>query len=256
MSVTFPQNFNAAVLLGKVEGVGALVIAGRSTNIQTAQTPITVGFGNALQPYAAANESWEIVSSSVNDTALGTGARTVLISYLDDTYIQRSALVTLNGTTAVSIAANCFRMQTAVVVTAGSGTSNAGQLTIQVAGGGASRAIVVAEKASSRQGSFTVPAGFVGIIYSTAFVVGRTTGPGVIAAIEAHLIDSTGVHRLGLDFTINEPGIPFAFASGVAIPEKTTLDYRVTAVSANGVDVSVLSTGHLVNSAGLTWPLT
>lgn len=256
MSVSFPQDFSTAALLGKVEGVSALVIAGRSTTIQTVEPPITVGFGNALQPYAAANESWEIVSSSVNDTAAGTGARTVLISYLDDTYVQRSALVILNGTTAVPIAANCFRAQTAVVVAAGSGTVNAGQLTIRVAGGGASRALVVAGKSSSRQGSFTIPAGFVGIIHSTAFVVGRPTGPGVIATIEAHLIDSLGVHRIGLDFTVNEPGIPFAFSYGVAIPEKNTLDYRVSAVSANGVDVSVLSTGLLVNSAVLKWPLT
>lgn len=256
MPINFPQDFNVASLAGKVQGVSQLVIAGRSANIQTVDPPLTIGFGSGLQPFPSAQESWEILSSDANDTAAGTGARTVLVQYLDGNYAQQQALIVLNGVTPVAIAANCLRHQSSVVVTAGSGTVNAGTLTIRVADGGATRAIVGPTRGSARQGSFTIPDGFIGVIHSTAFIVGRSTGPGVLATIEAHLIDAQGVQRVGLDFTVSEPGLNLTFPGGISIPERNTLDYRVTAVSANGVDVSVLTSGFLVNVDTLQWPLT
>lgn len=255
MSISFPQDFKLAALIGKVQGVTQGIIAARAINIQTVNPPLTVGAGNVLQLFASANESWEIVSSNAADAAAGTGARTVLVQYLDDAYVQQQALITLNGVTPVAVAANCFRAQSIQVVTAGSGQTNAGTLTLRVAGAGATRAIVTIASSSSRIGSFTTPAGYVFYIQNTSYTVGRATGPGVLATIAAYLY-SNGVRRLGLDFTIGEPGIEFTFESGIVIPERTTLEYQVTAVSANGVDVSILASGLLVNTAILSWPIT
>lgn len=256
MPINAPQDFKVAALIGKVQGVSQAVIAARSSSIQTTEPPLTVGPGNVLQLFAAANESWEIVSSSAADTAAGTGARTVAIQYLDDTYIQQTALVTLNGVTPVFIAANCFRCQSIQTLTAGSGKTNAGTLTVRIAAAGATRALVAIGHSSSRQGSFTTPAGHSFYIQSTDYTVGRSTGPGVLAVVAAYLYDSANVRRLGLDFTIGEPGLPFNFPSGIVIPEKNTLEYQVTSVSANATDVSVLVAGLLVDTTLLKWPLT
>jgi len=255
-SVTFPQDFKVAALMGLVQGVSGFVIAARAVDIQTIQPPLTIGAGNVLQLFAVAEESWEIVSSSGNDAAVGTGARTVAVQYLDADYILHTVVVVLNGITAVPIAADCFRHQLSTVLTAGSTTNNVGTLTLRVAGGGAVRAIVAPTFGVSRQGSFTTPANNRAYIQSTQLIIGKSTGPGVVADIHADVRDPSGVVRTGLDFTISEPGINLTFPSGISIPEKTTLVYDVAAVSANDTDVSVLTAGLLVDLSVLNWPLT
>ena len=256
MSISSPQDFKVAALIGLVQGVSQLAVLGRAFNIQTAEPPFTIGAGNVLQLFAAAEESWEIVSSSASDTAAGTGARTVLIQYLDGDYVSQQLTVTLNGLTAVPIASDCFRHQSSIVLTVGSTLSNVGQLTVRVAGGGATRAVALATHCSTRQASFTIPATHKAYIQSTAFTLGKVSGLGAIGSIAAMVRDPTGPVRLGQEFTIGEPGISLTFPSGLTLPEKTTLEYRVTDVSANGTDVSVITAGLLIDISVLKWPVT
>jgi len=256
MGISFPQNFDLAGRLGLVEGVSEFVMAARAADIQTVQPPLTIGSNNLLQLFAAGEESWEIVSDDAADAAAGTGARSALITYLDDEFILQSAVVALNGTTPVAIAANCFRHQSTLVISAGSGQTNAGRLTIQVAGGGAARANIAPATSASRQASFTIPAGYSLLLSSTNYLVGRGSGPGVSATIAAYVYLATGVRLLGLDFTISEPGVPIDVNGGIVVNEKATLEVRVNSVSHNDVDVSVLLNGLLVNTVGLQWPVT
>ena len=74
-----------------------------------------------------------IVSSSANDAAAGTGARTVRITYFNSAGAGPfTETVTLNGTTAVNTVATdiCF-IEQLEVLTAGSGGVNAGIISIQ-----------------------------------------------------------------------------------------------------------------------------
>jgi hypothetical protein len=87
------------------------------------------------------NARRSIVSTSANDTAAGTGARTVLITYLDSTGAGPfTETVTLNGTSAVNTISTtiCF-IEKIEVLTVGSTGSNVGILTLKaaIAGGGA-----------------------------------------------------------------------------------------------------------------------
>lgn len=81
----------------------------------------------------SANFTGSIVSSNVNDTAAGTGARTVRIVYADSTgggpFIET---VALNGTTPVALAAadKCF-IERMSVQTVGSGGAAAGTITLR-----------------------------------------------------------------------------------------------------------------------------
>lgn len=79
-----------------------------------------------------------LVSSSVLDTAAGTGARTVKIIYFTSTGVgPLTETVTLNGILPVNtVATNICFIEEMEVVTAGSGGLNAGTITLAVSTGG------------------------------------------------------------------------------------------------------------------------
>lgn len=95
----------------------------------------TVWGNSNLYTFLAANmASPTIVSSSANDTAAGTGARTLTVSGVDSTYIAQTETVILNGTSTVALTKNYMTINSMAVATVGSGGVTAGNLTI-VAGG-------------------------------------------------------------------------------------------------------------------------
>jgi hypothetical protein len=85
------------------------------------------------------NFTGSVVSSSANDTGAGTGARTIKITYYDQTGagpLTESA--TLNGVTPVNLvnANHCF-IESIQVITVGSNGSNVGTITLFTGAGGA-----------------------------------------------------------------------------------------------------------------------
>jgi hypothetical protein len=82
------------------------------------------------------NSTMTLVSSSANDTAAGTGARSVSVTYLDQNMTGPSTVtVNLNGTTAVPVTGSMCYIEKMVVATVGSGASNAGTITLKTGGG-------------------------------------------------------------------------------------------------------------------------
>lgn len=74
----------------------------------------------------------EVVSSSANDAAAGTGARTVKIYYLDSSFVEKTEIVTLNGVTPVATTAtDIYRINYFRVQTTGTGLANAGDIDIR-----------------------------------------------------------------------------------------------------------------------------
>jgi hypothetical protein len=87
------------------------------------------------------NAQRSLVSANANDTSAGTGARTVRITYYTATFTGPfTEVVTLNGTTPVNtVATDICYIEKLEVVTAGSGGTNAGIISLKAAtaGGGA-----------------------------------------------------------------------------------------------------------------------
>ena len=88
--------------------------------------------------YPTTGETWEVVCESLDDTSGGSGARTILVSYLDDTYTPQTEIIILNGQTAVTFTAtDSFRFISAIVLTWGNeidviyGKSNLGSIVIR-----------------------------------------------------------------------------------------------------------------------------
>lgn len=84
------------------------------------------------------NAQRSLVSTSVSDAAAGIGARTVNITYYDQTMLGPFIeTVTLNGTTAVNtVGVNICFIERIEVITVGSQLSNVGTITLAISTGG------------------------------------------------------------------------------------------------------------------------
>ena len=181
--------------------------------------------------YPTAGEQWEVLSASANDTSAGTGARTVLIIYLDDNYVKQTETVTLNGTTPVSTTAtDIFRPRRVITATAGSLNQNDGDITIRVVSGGATRGLIPVGNNTTSAIHYTVPAGV------TAFVMGSTLeinkGEDVVLNFKATL-GATNIFLNIADTHLYQSHNRTNQAVFQPIEEKT--DFKVDAVSSNAV---------------------
>ena len=126
---------------------------------------------------AAAARMW-IVSDSANDTAAGTGVRTLMIHYLDSTYTAKEETITLNGTTAVQTVGSILRVNELHSVTVGSGGVAAGNITLQDTAAAPTNkySYIVAGYNKSEQAVYTVPTGKTGYISFATLSSGSTSG--------------------------------------------------------------------------------
>ena len=115
----------------------------------TSFTPVTV------------NDILQVVSSSANDAALGTGTRTVGITYLDESGILSQEIVTLNGTTPVSVNIQASAIISMYALSGGSSPVSAGTINLR----NTNTPSIIYEQISiggnqSQSGRFTCPAGY------------------------------------------------------------------------------------------------
>lgn len=103
-----------------------------------------------------------IVSTSANDTAAGTGARTVRVIYLNDAGLETVATYTMNGTTAVAIMDDATFIQWMEVASTGTSEVSAGNIAITSTNGAATVATtfesIRAGGNRSLSGRYKVPA--------------------------------------------------------------------------------------------------
>lgn len=159
MSIPGSPTFLQRVFQGSVTGARRVVFSGFNSDVDIASTPEDIWAGTGLIPAPSVAESWEIVSSSANDTAAGTGARTVQIRTLDANYLEVVQTVALDGITPVALTGTHIRINAGIVLTAGSNATNVGTLTIRVAGAGADRGYISTPEGVLNAAKMTVPDG-------------------------------------------------------------------------------------------------
>lgn len=147
----------------------------------------------------------EAVSDSANDTSAGTGARTIQIWGLDASYAEQTETITLNGTTAVDSASTYIRVFRAKVLTAGSGGTAAGTITIRVDGAGSTVAEIPVGYNQTEMAVYTVPAGKTAYIFK---VYGSATGAATKAycGITLKVRESGGVFCNKFDIQLSTDG--------------------------------------------------
>jgi hypothetical protein len=123
--------------------------------------------------YPTSGVSIEALSSSASDASAGTGARTILVSGLDENGIEQLKTFTTNGTSTVSIDGSWMRVFRAYVLTSGSAGTNVGNITIRQSGAGATAAHILADEGQTLQAIYTIPKGFNGLLLGGHLSLGK-----------------------------------------------------------------------------------
>lgn len=218
-------------------GVTRVTALGNNPNVTS--PPEDIWSGGGVYPWMTASTALEIVSSSANDAAAGTGARTVLILGLDINYVEVSQTVTLDGTLAVALPSNLFRIQSALIASAGTGKVNAGTLTVRDAGAGTTRAVIQLGYGVTKQSAYTVPAGYTVQVISQFFGFNETAGGNKFARFATFTQSPNGFYRLPLELAVgDEPPYRHDGIPGITLAEKTDFALRCTAVSTAGINLT------------------
>lgn len=215
--------------------------AGRNPLIDTSTTPQDIWTGSGLYtgfPTTGSAETLSIESSDVNDTAAGTGARTVQLIGLDSSYNEISEVVSLNGTTPVLSTLLFWRMHTANVQSAGSGGVNAGIITIRHSTTTANVfSKIPAGRNQSSEAVFTVPAGHTALLRRLSVFI-RSANTARYADGEVWVRQFGAAPRFRRPWTVNANAPYYSnIYGGLVLPEKTDISIRCAAVSSNNTDL-------------------
>jgi hypothetical protein len=159
-------------LTGKYQGKNAFVfnVMGRRagfTSTSVLNDVVEFANGTAAIPVLTGVEPLEIVSSSANDTAAGTGARTVKVVYIDATNnLVESAAIALNGVTPVAAGFTAIEPLWMEVDSVGSGIVSAGNIRLRVVAGAVECEQISAGGNRSLSGRFKIPTGYTAFIPS------------------------------------------------------------------------------------------
>jgi hypothetical protein len=201
------QDYLFSIAEGLVPDHTSFAKIGFNGNIGTAEEDIWTFGGKYIFPTAPMQ--MELVSTSVEDDPVkadaspGTGVWSVIIVYLDGTYVQHSEIVTLDGTNVVTTTAkDIFRVNTMRAVSVGTNYKAVGDIVIRnLADTPIYRQLAIGET-RARAAIHTVPLGQTLYITSVALSSGYSTvGKNVRWFMRANYDDTTG--------TILAPGLFF-----------------------------------------------
>lgn len=189
--------------------------------------------------FPATAQQMEVVSSSTDDDGSpeGTGIQVVTVTYLDNTYAEKTEDITLNGTTAVAtVATNILRVNHLRAKAIGTGGVAAGNIDIRATTDTPIYSRIAVGYTRARNAAYTVPLGKTLYIVSAKFsATGSATGKDAIFTVRANLNTLTG-SALSFFMPIIEVGImdgaihiPFDFP--IKLSEKT--DIKVSAQVGN-----------------------
>jgi len=225
--------------MGKIEPFELQVARGQITmhssfcqfgiNNTVGQANETIWIGSNQYSFPTSASVLKVSSSSANDAAAGTGARTIQIQGLDANYEAVSETVSLNGQTAVNTTNSYLRVNKMIVLTAGSGGTSAGFIYAGTGDVDAGVPAVIVNQtgliANETESAFySVPAGY------TAFINMWTMSSGNVTADEwtrftLRIRPFGGVFGIKAQYHIPGTGIYECVAAyPIAIPEKSDID--------------------------------
>ena len=166
--VRFTNDFLIDVSMGLVDGYSVVQKFGAGS-VGTSLVPTTQ---SGVYQTPTTVTSLEIVSDDTNDTSAGTGAQEVTVTGLDSNWKEVEIVVETNGTTAVALGTDLFRVYRWYVSRSGTyanaaAGSHVGTLTLRVAAAGATWSIIPNTPfpvAQSQIGAYTIPAGKTGYL--------------------------------------------------------------------------------------------
>lgn len=231
------SDFSTSAALGSASNYETGTINGRNGNTASGGEDVTESGGlYAGFPTSTTPVTIQVSSSSTDDVnTTGTGAWTVLVRGLATSTASEYTTETfnLNGTTAVP-GGTWWRVISARVVTVGSGTINAGLITIEQSGGPVYCTIQIAENASSAA-VYTVPTGHKLLLKHIVAVQARTngaTGSGVVTLrSRPSTTANSAFHPLKRFSVQTGMELDVLYQGGIVVDELTDLKMRCDGVS-------------------------
>lgn len=190
--------------------------------------------------WPAAEQGMELVSSSANDAAEGTGARTVYIEYLDSDFVQHTEIITLNGVTPVpTVATDIYRINYFWVLTAGSGKVAAGNIDIRNLADTPIYSRIPVGLTRARNIIFTVPAATCLYISQITYSIGSSKG---------NVFGRFSLRANYNELTDEATGVMYPYSEVGVDSASFTIEYTVPMRFCTGVDLIVAVQGDATNA--------
>lgn len=213
--------------------------SGGNTDIDTSTFPEDCWGGSGLyQGFPLTAETVSVVSSSANDTAAGTGARTLRLSGLDSSGNFLTEIVTLNGQTPVVTTNQFLRINRAFVLTSGNSNRNFNDGTITINQSVTTSTvfgIIDPGLNNLKAAIYTIPLGTTGVLRNIQISGLRSTsafsGVGGLYVREnnaAPRMEIVGGFSNSQVYNLKEEG-------GIYLPALTDVVIRILSVSTNNV---------------------
>ena len=227
---------------GRVPGYSVGRKFGRNPDIDTG-SPEDIWNGGGLYtgfPTTGSAETVDVVSSSTNDAAAGTGARTINLFGLDENYIEQEETITMNGTTAVTSTKIWWRLNRVKVTSIGSLSTNDGSITVNHTTTTANVfAVMPASAGQTAIMAYTIPANKKMLAIAIGISIDRASGSSATASATLRICDAeTGLIRV-IDYFFPTEGSPIfkSYEVTEVIEEKTDIWIRVDSVGTNNTIV-------------------
>lgn len=227
------------IMQGKKGGVFKSNKLGKNSNVPSSVSLANPEFiteqGGVYTGFPTSDaETITISSSSTEDSAAGTGTRTLTIIGLDENWEIQSETVTLNGTSGVATVGTYRRAHTMFQVSSGSNLVNVGTITARHTTTTANIFLtIIPSVGSSNYAVQTVPANKIGVLVNYTADIrrgGTTNADGAFYIADAE----TGAYRYRRPFSINVgAGIDRTPYGGVRFSEKTDIAMVITQCSQN-----------------------
>jgi hypothetical protein len=232
-------------------GWSHLLISGHIEDVDIVTVPETISdiTPEGVYAFPTSATTASVVSTSANDTAAGTGARTIRIDGLDSSFKKISETVILNGVTPVVTTSLFYRVNTVTVLTVGSTEAGVGEIDITV--NSLVVATINATSNKSHSGVYTVPDGFTFLMLHMQVAIGRQVNTEGIAGLllrENKLnlpfieVAKFGMHSTAGALIQDLGSVPFRFI------EHTDIRTDIIYVSANNVNANVILRGYLIDN--------
>lgn len=246
------EPFELQVARGQISWHRSIVVFGYNADVDTSVETVWPHGGILGFPSTAIQLS--VSSENANDTANGTGARTVYLEGLDANHNTITETVTLNGQTAVTTTKSYLHINNCYVLTAGSGDSAAGTIYFGTgtvtAGVPATVYEVIQFDYNSRiTASYTIPAGYTGYVLQGLFSSGQSSGTGPVTG----RLMTRGTNDIRLTAavtTVNNGAADYAFEYPVVVPEKTTIEAQAVGTGTNNACSAMFIILLIKNDAG------
>ena len=216
---------------GKVRGAFHIIKFGNNDDVDGSLE--TIWDGGGLYTYLTSAGVLTVTSTDSDDSASGTGARTVTVEGLDSDFNQVSETLTVGGSAGT---VEFYRVFRAFVASSGSTGSNEGTISINQGATNLAKIRTVGSPTASGLGQtfmalYTVPAGYTGYIYQ--FDVSTAKADGDVFLMKRLHDPNDGAWRTQDTIHTNVNSVEREYKFPIKIQEKADIEVRALSPTNN-----------------------